>query len=75
MRQVASRPCKSDSSALHVHVHLPFVVDRAAGIEVAVALRGLKGRRHPFVKRVRGLDVVMAIARQVGLPAACSQSA
>ena len=41
--------------------HLPFVVGRAAGIEIAVAARWFKRGRNPFVERVNGLHVVMPI--------------
>ena len=60
---------------LDMHVHLALVVDRAARVEIAVALGGLEGRRVPFVERIGRLHIVVAVARTVGLPAACSQSA
>jgi hypothetical protein len=65
----------SDSSALTCAHHLAFVVDRAAGVEVAVALGGLEGRREPFVERVGRLHIVVAVDEHGGLAGACSQSA
>ena len=47
--------------------HLPLVVDRAPGIEIAVALGGLERGRKPLVERVGRLDVVMAIGQAGGL--------
>jgi hypothetical protein len=41
--------------------HLPFVVGRPAGVDLAVADIWLKRRRRPFLKRVRRLDVVVAV--------------
>jgi hypothetical protein len=46
-----------------VHVHLPFVVARAAGIDVAIAKRGLKRRSVPFLERIGWLHVIVAIAK------------
>ena len=48
---------------LHVDIHLPLVIHRPAGIEIAVALDRLKGRRQPFIKRIGRLNVVMAISQ------------
>ena len=44
-----------------LHPDLAFVIDGAAGVDVAVALGGLEGRREPFVDGVGGLDVVVAV--------------
>ncbi len=38
---------------LDLRPNLTFVVDGAAGVEVAIAFRGLEGRRKPFVERDR----------------------
>ena len=51
----------------HFHPELAFVVDRAAGVEVVVALGGLEGRSDPFVERLGGLDVVVRVAEHGGL--------
>jgi hypothetical protein len=45
---------------------LPFVVGRAAGVDVAVAEDGFEGRGLPEVERVGGLDVVVAVAEDGG---------
>ena len=52
---------------LDVHVHLPFVVGRAAGVDVAVVNGGLEGRRMPKLQRIGRLDVVVAVAKHGGL--------
>ena len=52
---------------LDLRNHLALVVDRAAGVEVAVALCGLEGRREPFVERIGGLHIVVAVDEHGGL--------
>ena len=47
--------------ALDVREHLPLVVGRAAGVEVAVAHGRLERGRDPFVQRVGRLHVVVAV--------------
>ncbi len=47
--------------SLDLRHHLAFVVDRAAGVDVAVALGGLEGRREPLVERVGRLHIVVTI--------------
>ena len=47
--------------AFDVREHLPLVVGRAAGVEVAVADRRLEGRRDPLVERIGRLHVVVAV--------------
>ena len=47
--------------------HLPFVVDCTAGIDVAVALGWLEGRREPFVERIGRLHIVVAVDEHRGL--------
>ena len=46
---------------LDLRDHLALVVDRAAGVEIAVALGGLEGRREPLVERVGRLHIVVAV--------------
>ena len=60
----------SDFEGFDVHPDLAFVVDSAARVEIAVALRWLEGRRSPFVQRVGRLDVVVAVEQDSrrGLP-------
>ena len=41
--------------------HLPFVVGRAAGVDVAVADGRLERRADPFVQRIGRLHVVVAV--------------
>ena len=53
--------------SLQVHIHLALVVDRSAGIKVAVALRRLERGRNPLVQRVRGLHIVMTVGQAGGL--------
>ena len=57
----------SDSSALTCAHDLALVVDGAAGVEVAVALGRLEGRRKPFVERIGRLHVVVAVEKHGGL--------
>ena len=45
------------------HPELAFVVDRAAGVEIVVALGGLEGRRNPFVERIGRLHIVVRVAQ------------
>ena len=62
--------------SLDVHVHLALVVDSSAGIEIAVALGGLEGRRLPLVEWIGRLDIVVSIAEAGRFArSACSQSA
>jgi len=81
--------CQQRFQCLNLGHHLAFVVDRAARVDVAIALRGLEGRRKPLVERVGRLHIVVAVNEHGGLaphgrrpvrgtpgfPAACSQSA
>jgi hypothetical protein len=53
--------------SLDVHVHLPLVVRRAAGVDVPVVDGGLEGRRAPKLQRIGRLDIVMAIAQHCRL--------
>ena len=46
---------------LDLRPHLALVVHRAAGVEVAVALRRLEGRREPLVQRIGRLHIVVAV--------------
>ena len=46
---------------LHVHEDLALVVDGAAGVELAVAHRGLERRRGPQLQRIHRLHVVVAV--------------
>ena len=48
---------------LDVHPHLALVVDRAARVEVAVALGGFEGRGGPFVDGIGRLDVVVRVEK------------
>ena len=52
---------------LHFHPKLALVVDRAARVNVVVALRRFKRRRVPFVDRIGRLNVVMGIHQDGGL--------
>ncbi len=52
---------------LDLRPHLALVVDRAARVEVAVALGGLEGRREPLVERIGGLHIVVAVEEHGGL--------
>ena len=45
------------------HPELPFVVHRAARINVVVALRRFKRRRNPFIERIRRLHIVVRITQ------------
>ena len=40
---------------------LAFVVTGAAAVDVAVALRRLERRREPFIERIDGLHIVVAV--------------
>ena len=46
---------------LNLRPDLAFVIDRAAGVEIAVALGWLKGRRVPLVQRLGRLHIVVAV--------------
>jgi hypothetical protein len=50
-----------------VHVHLAFIVDRSAGVEIAVALGRLERRRFPLVEGIGRLDIVVSVAQAGGL--------
>ncbi len=52
--------------SLDLRPDLALVVDGAAGVEIAVALGGLEGRREPLVERIGGLDVVVAVDEHGG---------
>src|ERR1019366_2965080 len=52
---------------LHVHVHLAFIVRRAASVNVAVAHGRLEGRAVPFFQRIGRLHVVVAVAQHGGV--------
>ena len=45
---------------------IALVVGDAAGVEPAIALRRLEGRRDPLVERVHGLDVVVVVDEEPG---------
>jgi hypothetical protein len=44
---------------LEVHEDLALVIGAAARVDLAVAHRGLEGRRDPLVQRIHGLHVVV----------------
>ncbi len=46
-----------------VHVHLPFVVGRTAGVNISIAQNGLKRRRLPQLQRIGRLHIVMPITQ------------
>ena len=48
-------------NALDVRERLAFVVGRTAGVDVAIASRGLEGRGLPKIERIGGLHVVVAV--------------
>ena len=54
--------------SLEVHEHLALVVGRPAGVELAVAHRGLERRRRPQLQRIDRLHVVMAVEEDRGRP-------
>ena len=65
--QLAAAGLQERFEGFHFHPELAFVVDGAAGVDVVVALGGLKGRSVPFVERFGGLDVVVGVAEHRGL--------
>src|SRR5262249_51190843 len=46
--------------------HLPFIIRRSSPVQIIASYRGLKRRRVPLRKRVRGLDVVMTVDEHRG---------
>ena len=48
---------------LHMDIHLPFVVHRAARVEIAVPLDRLEGRRNPLVQRIGRLHIVVPVGQ------------
>ena len=52
---------------LYFHPELAFVVHRAAGVDVVVALGGLEGRSHPLIERIGRLHVVVGVHQHGGL--------
>ena len=57
---------------LEVHEDLALVVGAAARVDLAVAYRGLEGRRDPLVQRINGLHVVVAVEED-GRRALCAE--
>ena len=57
--------------AFHVREHLAFVVGRAAGVNVAIAHGRFERGANPFVERLWGLDVVVAVAKDDGHAGDC----
>src|SRR5205814_5728420 len=49
--------------SFEMHVHLPFVIDGATSIQIAVTFCGLEGRSLPFIERIRRLHIVMSVAK------------
>jgi hypothetical protein len=60
--QLATRSLEQRLQRLNVHVHLAFVVHRAARVDVLVTLGGFEGWCVPLVQGVRRLHVVMSVA-------------
>ena len=48
---------------LQVDMYLSFVVSSSAGIDVSVADRGFESRGGPEVKRLRRLNIIMAVEK------------
>ena len=71
-RQLAAVALHQRFERLDFHPELALVVDRAAGIDVVVALGGLKRRRMPLVHRVGRLHIVVRVHQHGGL-AGCMQ--
>src|SRR5438876_877709 len=47
--------------SLNLHPELAFIVHRAAGIDIVVALGGLKWWRDPLIQRIGWLHIVMRV--------------
>jgi hypothetical protein len=58
---------KERLKSLDVGIDLALVVTAATGVEIAVALGGLKGRAEPLVQRIDRLDIVVAVTEHGGL--------
>ena len=54
------------ADGFHQDEELPFVVGRAARVNISVANRRLERRRDPFIQRIGRLNVVMAVEQQSG---------
>ena len=67
VRQLAAVRLEERLESLHFHPELAFVVDRAARINVVIALGGLEGRGVPFIERLGRLDVVVSVHQDRGL--------
>ena len=66
-RQLAAIRFEQRFQRLDMDIHLPLVVDGAAGVQVAVALRRLKRWRPPFIKGIGWLHIVMPVTEARGL--------
>ena len=47
--------------SFHQDQSLPFIIGRTASVNVVIAHGGFKCRGDPFVQRLRGLNIVMAV--------------
>ncbi len=61
-RQLAGVASHQGFDGFDLHPELAFVVHRAAGIDIVVAFRRLKGRADPLVERIGRLHVVVRVA-------------
>src|SRR5437667_2474972 len=61
-RQLAAVRLHERFECFHLHPELAFVIDRAASIDVVIALGRFEGRGNPFIERVGRLHVVVRIA-------------